>query len=488
MRRTNRIKLLPVLAVLLAGPSIAKAQITQPLQTPVHFNADGETQPETQVGNYLQAAPETPDCSHLNFGPHLTQAPDSVLGQYVYVFNIHVVPDNDRCSATDRQRLEIKSELHSNPTPYQSYILGHLGETVIHRWRFMLPTGFQPSNSFTHIHQIKADDGDDSDPIMTLTPRFGSPDTVQLLLITSTLANPPHQTITLTQVPMAPFVGQWVEAYEVITYNFTSEEGAASPGQYSLVINRLSDNATLLSYSNNDIDMWRVGTTVVRPKWGIYRSLVNAQQLRDEQPRFNNFCMAKPPDACPSDTTLPDFSLTSAQTSITVAPGGSNPVSLTVAPLNGFAQNVLLSLTGSNAVPGSTGVPAATNLTGLPAASTASFSPSTVTGGSGSSTLTIATSPATPPGNYTLIINGLSADDVRSHVVSLPLVVSGTPGDVNGDGVVNCADLAAVRAAYGSTVGQARYNPSADFNGDGFVNVLDLQFVVQQLPSGTSCQ
>jgi hypothetical protein len=311
---------------------------------------------------------------------------------------------------------------------------------------------------------------------------------VQLLLIDSTLATPPSQTITLTQVPLAPFLGQWVEAYERIYYNHTTEEGATTPGQYSLVINRLSDGATLLSYSNSDIDMWRVGTTVIRPKWGIYRSLDNAQQLRDEQPRFNNFCMAKAPDDCPSDTTLPDFSLTATVTGSTVAPGGTNTYALAVSPLNGFTQNVILGLTGSNVTPGLTGVPAATNLTGLPAGSSASFSSGTIGGGSGSSTLTIATSPATPPGSYTLVINGVSADDVRSHVAMVPLVVSGTPGDVNGDGVVSCADVTVVRAAYGSTVGQARYNPSADFNGDGFVNIQDLQFEIQQLPAGTSCQ
>ena len=458
------------------------------LQTPVHFTADGLTQPETFVGNILQAAPETPDCSHLNFGPHLTQAPDSTLGSYVFVFNMHVVPDNDRCSATDRQRLEIKTELHSNPTPYQNYIIGHLGETVTHRWRFMLPAGFQPSFSFTHIHQIKADDGDDGNPLITLTPRFGTPNTIQLLLIDSTLATPPSQTITLTQVPLAPFLGQWVEAYEKITYNHTTEEGATSPGQYSLVINRLSDGETLLSYSNNDIDMWRVGTTVIRPKWGIYRSLDNAQQLRDEQPVFNNFCIAKGTDDCPSDTTLPDFSLTASAMTSTATPGATSSYSLNVAPLNGFTENVSLSLTGTNVVPGSTAVPAATNLTGLPAASTATFSPNVVPSGSGPSVLSITTSPATPPGSYMLVINGIGADSVRSHVATVPLVVAGTPGDVNGDGVVNCSDVTAVRAAYGKSLTQTGYNPSADFNGDGFVNIQDLQFVVQHLPAGTSCQ
>jgi hypothetical protein len=470
--------------ILAANAAMVDAQLTMP----AHVTADGVTQPETHVGNLLQAAPETPDCSHLSFGPHLTQTPDNVLGSYVFVFNMHVVPDNDRCSATDRQRLEIKSEGHSNPTPYQDYIVGHLGDTVTHRWRFMLPVGFQPSASFTHIHQIKAFDGDDSAPLITLTPRFGSPNTIQLLLITSTLASPPSQTITLTQAPLAPFLGQWVEAYEKITYGHTIEEGATTPGRYSIVINRLSDGATLFSYSNGNIDMWRVGTTIIRPKWGIYRSLDNAQELRDEQVRFNNFCIAKGTDDCASDTTLPDFSLTRAPVTTTVAPGGAASYNLNVSPLNGFTEDVSLSLTGSNVVPGSTAVPAATNLTGLPAASTPSFSSAVVSGGSGSSVLSVITSPATPPGSYTLVINGLSTDGVRSHVATVPLVVTGTPGDVNGDSAVGCDDVTAVRAAYGKSVGQAGYNPSADFNGDGFVNIQDLQFVVQHLPAGTSCQ
>ena len=458
-----------------------------PTATPIHFNANGITQPETFIGNILQASPETPDCSHLNFGPHLTQAPDPILDSYVFLFNMHVVPDNDRCSATDRQRLEIKTEKHSPESPYQAYIIGHLGQNVVHRWRFFLPAGFQPSYSFTHIHQIKADDGDDGSPLITLTPRYGSPNTVQLLLIDSTLASPPSQTITLTQVPLDPFLGQWVEAYERIHYEHSSAEGATNPGSYALTITRLSDNATLLDYSNNDVDMWRVGTTVIRPKWGIYRSLSNAQQLRDEVPRFSNFCIAQAPDDCPSDTTLPDFSVTPQYTNTAVAPGASISYALNLAQLNGFNQNVNLSLTGSNVVPGSTGTPAAVNLTGLPAAATASFDNPTVGGGSGTSNLTITTTSATPPGSYTLVVNALSADGVRDHVATLPLLVSGTPGDVNGDSVVDCTDVNLVKAAYGKNIHQAGYNASADFNGDGFVNIQDLQFVTHQLPAGTSC-
>ena len=81
-------------------------------------------------------------------------------------------------------------------------------------------------------HRQRNDDGDDADPIITLTPRAGTPNTVQLLLVTSTLATPQHQTITLTQAPLDGFLGQWVEAYEKITGSSFStwlERTGASP-------------------------------------------------------------------------------------------------------------------------------------------------------------------------------------------------------------------------------------------------------------------
>jgi len=48
-----------------------------------------------------------------------------------------------------------------------------------------------------------------------------------------------------------------------------------------------------LSYSNTNSDMWRNGTTFVRPKWGIYRSLNTPGDLRDETVLFNDFYIAK---------------------------------------------------------------------------------------------------------------------------------------------------------------------------------------------------
>jgi hypothetical protein len=60
-------------------------------------------------------------------------------------------------------------------------------------------------------------------------------------------------------------------------------------------------------------------------------------------------------------------------------------------------------------------------------------------------------------------------------------------GDVNGDGVVTCADVTVLRASFGSRRGQANYNAAADQNNDGIISVIDLAMVTQKLAAGTKC-
>ena len=60
-----------------------------------------------------------------------------------------------------------------------------MGDTMTYRWRFRLPLGFQVSHSFTHLHQLKAVDGDDEMPLITLTARKGTPNVLQLIYIDS---------------------------------------------------------------------------------------------------------------------------------------------------------------------------------------------------------------------------------------------------------------------------------------------------------------
>jgi hypothetical protein len=68
--------------------------------------------------------------------------------------------------------------------------------------------------------------------------------------------------------------------------------------------------------------------------------------------------------------------------------------------------------------------------------------------------------------------------------VTVPVTI---PGDVNGDGIVNCADLAIIQAALNTGFGQPGFDSRADLNHDGFVNSLDLNLFNQLLPAGTVC-
>ena len=119
------------------------------------------------------------------FRPHITQQFDSDLGDFAFTFYLHVTPDNDRCAAFDRQRNEIKTY---GPSP--DYVKGFYGDRVAFSWNFKLDATFQPSPNFTHIHQIKAGDGDAAAPILALTPSE-SPDPQAVALSASAPQAPP---------------------------------------------------------------------------------------------------------------------------------------------------------------------------------------------------------------------------------------------------------------------------------------------------------
>jgi hypothetical protein len=247
----------------------------------VFLNADGQSDTYTLINQTLGGtAEETPDCSHPDFGPHITQEFDSDLSDFAFTFYIHVTPDNDRCINFDRQRNEIKTY---EPSP--NYLKGFYGDRVAFSWNFKLDQNFQPSPNFTHIHQIKAADGDAASPILTLTPRFGNPNILQLIHVNSS-----GQTTILGTAGLAAMAGQWVHAYETIIYG--------ANGSYSITLTALSDGTPLFTYSSDNLDLWRSGTTFVRPKWGIYRSLNHPEYLRDEAVRFQSFCLAKGTDDC----------------------------------------------------------------------------------------------------------------------------------------------------------------------------------------------
>ncbi|MFL5745639.1 MAG: DNRLRE domain-containing protein [Niastella sp.] len=228
---------------------------------------------------------ENPDCKHPSFGPHVTQVFDNTLNKYVFVFHSHATADDDRCTNEDRTRMEIKGGDGSNPEMQHTQ-----GQTAYYRWKFKLDAGFIPSSRFTHIFQIKAIDGDAGAPLITITPRAGNPQKIQII---HSSGEGSGSLGTVKEADLAPFKGNWVEAY--VKY----KSGDGSAGTFEITLTRVSDGAVLLSYSNNSLDMWREGASYNRPKWGVYRGKDDV--LRDEQVRFNDFCISESSASlCPS--------------------------------------------------------------------------------------------------------------------------------------------------------------------------------------------
>src|SRR5579884_4238911 len=259
------------------------------------LTADGHTAAYTQFQSTLGVTPENPDCSHPAFGPHITQTTDSILGVPVFVFNIHVTPDNDRRKNFDRQRLEAKTDTGSPDA-----LKGFDGDTMTYQWKFRLPAGFQSSSHFTHIHQLKGglEPAASGAPVITLTTRSGN--VIQLIYQNGSV---------LTQGSLSPFLNTWVVATETVT--------VGTNGKYSINIRTLNGGQTLLSYSNSNINMFpaQTGRGFLRPKWGIYRSLLDKAALRDEQLHFNDFCVAKAPKTCPGGGSVPAFAVSASPTS-----------------------------------------------------------------------------------------------------------------------------------------------------------------------------
>jgi hypothetical protein len=142
--------------------------------------------------------------------------------------------------------------------------------------KFKLPAGFQPTQNFTHIHQLKAQDGpNNGSPVITITPRADSSGSNRRIQIIHSVdgASTGKGTI-VDNIPLSSFENEWVQVREQVHY--------AHDGYYAVRITRLSDGAVLLDFTDDHIDMWRIGSSYIRSKFGIYRSLAGGRL--DETP------------------------------------------------------------------------------------------------------------------------------------------------------------------------------------------------------------
>jgi len=91
--------------------------------------------------------------------------------------------------------------------------------------------------------------------------------------------------VTVWEDDLATFVGQWIH----IVVEYTCENN----GIFHMRIKTKDNGQQLMTYTNNNLEMWRTGNEFMRPKWGVYRSLNDRDNLKDEFVLFNNFCLAK---------------------------------------------------------------------------------------------------------------------------------------------------------------------------------------------------
>ena len=89
----------------------------------------------------------------------------------------------------------------------------------------------------------------------------------------------------------------------------------------------------------------------------------------------------------------------------------------------------------------------------------------------------------------TVDASGLTATftGIASFSTVVGLTPPSRPGDLNGDNVVNCADILIIRNSWGKRSNQQGFDPRADYNRDNVVNIFDLAAVSKFLPRGAKC-
>lgn len=229
-------------------------------------------------GNFVPGPVESPDLYPVNHTAveHIYEDFDPDIGNH-FVFIIHrdLDIDRDRVDITDRQRNEIKTYASS-----EEAVKGFENETFVYKWKFRINADMEVSTRFSHFFQLKAVGGDDSQPILTISgaERSGQ-DGIEVR------HSPLQDHTVLQRQDWSMVTGEWLEVYCRATFSDTAE--------LRLIATRISDGAVIFDIDESDLDLWRGddASHFVRPKWGIYRSIADPDNLRPEEEnvRFANF-------------------------------------------------------------------------------------------------------------------------------------------------------------------------------------------------------
>ena len=233
-------------------------------------------------GDYVPGPIEAPDLYPINHPAvrHIYEDSDATVGNH-FVFIIHrdIDIDRDRVENDDRQRNEIKTYDKS-----EEAVKGYENETFIYRWKFKINADMEVSTRFSHFFQLKAVGGEASHPILTISgaERSGE-DGIEVRY------SPLQADTILERQNWSMVTGEWLEAYCRVTF--------ADSAGLRLIVKRMSDGEVIFNIDEANLDLWRGedASHFVRPKWGIYRSILDWDNLRpdEENVRFANFSVSE---------------------------------------------------------------------------------------------------------------------------------------------------------------------------------------------------
>ena len=233
-------------------------------------------------GNHVPGPIEAPDLYPINHPEvrHIYEDSDATVGNhFVFIAHRDIDIDRDRVENDDRQRNEIKTYDQS-----EEAVKGYENETFIYRWKFRINADMEVSTRFSHFFQLKAVGGEDSHPILTITgnERSGE-DGIEVRY------SPLQADTILERQNWSMVTGEWLEAYCRVTF--------ADSAGLRLIVTRMSDDEVIFNIDEADLDLWRGedASHFVRPKWGIYRSILDLDNLRpdEENVRFANFSVSE---------------------------------------------------------------------------------------------------------------------------------------------------------------------------------------------------
>lgn len=210
-------------------------------------------------------------------GVHCEVVFDPFLQQHVFRFMNHAnanALDSDRGRLlSDRQRNEMKSQTNHN----WYHLNGNWNEWQRLEWKFRIPKGFQPSTKFCHLHQLKAQEGNNGAPLITISTRCDdNGDNKRVQIIHTGDIRTTSKGVLIDNLPLSDFEDEWIQVETEMHYTHH--------GTFRIKLTRISDGKVLTNQSFSDVDLWRKGATSIRNKFGIYRSLGRKMQTASDRP------------------------------------------------------------------------------------------------------------------------------------------------------------------------------------------------------------